>query len=82
MSDDHESRAELDRLAHALPGWFGQRIIHGIGWLVVGLGSTSSSSSFGWDLAGASLPGYLKRLSWNGSTGRTRYFRSSVVSRV
>jgi hypothetical protein len=37
MTDDHEERAELDRLAHASPGWFGPQVIHGAGWLVIGI---------------------------------------------
>jgi hypothetical protein len=35
MSQPPDERAEIDRLAHALPGWLAQKAVHGIGWVVI-----------------------------------------------
>lgn len=38
MPNDRQGRADLDQLARAFPGWLGEKALHGVGWLVVGLG--------------------------------------------
>jgi hypothetical protein len=37
---------QLDRLARAVPGWLARKLLHGIGWLIAGLGYVVATGIF------------------------------------